>query len=87
MFYQPYVLILRNEGRPWVFYLMAFSALLFFAIWSIAGFADANGFARVDLYFKAGHGASGAFALFSSLLSLIITALIVVDIFKFCRRG
>lgn len=86
MFYQPYVIILKNDGRPWVFYLMAGLAFIFFAIWSIADFADANGFVKVDAYFKASKGASGAFGLFSSLLCLTISALIFVNILKFCKR-
>jgi uncharacterized membrane protein len=86
MFYQPYVIILKHEGKPWVFYLMAGLALVFFAIWTVADFADANGFVRVDTYFKGGWGASGAFGLLASVMSLVVTALLVVNIFKFCGR-
>jgi hypothetical protein len=30
---------------------------VFFAIWTVADFADANGFVRVDTYFRGGWGA------------------------------
>jgi hypothetical protein len=86
LFYQPYIILLKHEGRNWLYYLLATSTFIFFAIWSIADFADANGFVMVDRYFKESNAASGVFGLFTSLMSMTIAFFTVVNIYLFWKN-
>lgn len=86
-FYLGYVLLMKNEGRRFVFYLLSFLTFVFFGIWSIADFADANGFVRMGQLFTAGKGFAGVLALFNSLLSLAIAVLAIINAVIVCRAN
>lgn len=77
-FYLGYMLLMKNEGSKFVFYLLSLVTFIFFGIWSIADFADANGFVRMSQLFNAGKGFAGVLALFNSIISLVITGLALV---------
>jgi hypothetical protein len=38
---------MQKEGKLWVFYLLSLITIVWFFIWSIADFADANGWVMV----------------------------------------
>lgn len=59
---------------------------IWFFIWSIADFADANGFVMVGKHFSNSRGAAGFFGLVTSILMLAISILSVVATFLFYRR-
>lgn len=78
-FYLGYMLLMKNEGSRFIFYLLSFITFVFFGIWSIADFADANGFVRMGNLFKADKGGAGVLALINSIVSLAISGLAVVN--------
>ena len=61
-------------------------AFVWFFIWSIADFADANGFVMVSANFKAGRGGAGFFGLITALTMLLISGLTPVNVVMFYRR-
>ena len=65
---------------------MSACVFIWFAIWSIADFADANGFVMVARYFGAGMGVAGAFGIFVSIFSLVIAILAVIGAYNFYKR-
>lgn len=77
---------MKDDGKPLFFYLLSFLISLWFAIWCIADFADANGFVMVGRHFVTGRGAAGVFALITSLLMLLIAILGPVNAVLFSRR-
>lgn len=87
LFYLPYVLLLKDEGKRWVFYALSAFTFIFFFIWMIADFADCNGFIRVDQLFKASKGAAGFFALVTSLTNLCIVVLTVINTVVFWKKA
>jgi hypothetical protein len=78
-FYLGYMLLMKNEGSRFVFYLLSFITFVFFSIWSIADFADANGFVRMSNLFKADKGFAGVLALLNSIISLGVAGLALVN--------
>lgn len=60
--------------------------LIFFFIWSIADFADANGFIMVKNNFDAGRGAAAVFGLITAIFMLLIGLLSAINLFMFYRR-
>jgi len=77
---------MKDEGKQLFFYLLSFAAMVFFLIWSIANFADANGFTMVSENFKNGRGAAGVFGLITALLMLGIAVLNPINMFLFWKR-
>ena len=78
-FYLGYMLLMKNEGSRFVFYLLSFITFVCFSIWSIADFADANGFVRMSNLFKADKGFAGVLALLNSIISLGVAGLALVN--------
>lgn len=66
--------------------MLSFFTFVWFAIWCIADFADANGFVMVSKNFAANRGAAGVFGLIAALLMLIVSALAVINSILFARR-
>lgn len=86
VFYLPYMILLKNEGsRIWFYGLSAITCIWFF-IWAIANFADANGFVRVSDYFNAGYKVAGGFAVIESILCLVVALLAAFNAFLFSRK-
>jgi succinate dehydrogenase hydrophobic anchor subunit len=77
---------MKDEGKSLFFYIISAVVMVFFIIWSIASFADANGFTMVSANFAAGRGAAGVFGLITSLLMLGIAILTPINVILFYRR-
>lgn len=77
---------MKEKSKAFVFYILAFAQVLFFLIWSIADFADANGWAMVRKYSEGNMGGATFFAVICSILMLGISVLAVVNVVYFCRR-
>ena len=86
MLFLPYHIIMKDEGKPFLFYLLSLLAMVWFFIWYIADFADANGFVMVDKNFKAGRGGAGFFGLLTALCMLAISILAPVNAVMFYKR-
>jgi hypothetical protein len=52
MFITPYQIMLGGDGSVIIFYIFSLLATIWFFIWAIADFADANGFVMVAKNFK-----------------------------------
>ena len=68
------------------FYILSAIVTLWFAIWSIADFADANGFVMVGKNFNSGRGAAGFFGIITAIFMLAIAILTPINVVLFCRR-
>lgn len=77
---------MKDEGKPLYFYILSFVIFVWFAIWCIADFADANGFIMVGKNFTSGRGAAGVFGLITALLMLCIAILAPTNALLFSRR-
>lgn len=86
MLFLPYHIIMKDEGKPIFFYVLSLVVTIWFGIWSIADFADANGFVMVQKNFQAGRGAAGFFGIVTALLMLAIAILTIINTFLFSRR-
>jgi hypothetical protein len=61
-------------------------AIVWFFIWSIADFADANGFVMVGKHFKLYRGAAGVFAVVTSIMMMLISLIAVLNAVLFYKR-
>jgi hypothetical protein len=77
---------MNYEGKKWIPYALFTLAFVFYAIWCIADFADANGFVMCGRFFAAGLGAAGFFSLVSAITSFIIAFLSIIFIVVYVRR-
>jgi hypothetical protein len=77
---------MKEKSKAFIFYILVFAQALFFLIWSIADFADANGWAMVRKYSDLNMGGATFFAVIGSILMLGISVLAVVNVVYFCRR-
>jgi hypothetical protein len=59
---------------------------VWFLIWSIADFADANGFSRTDQLVKAGYKATALFSGLTSIIMLLISIITVINGIWFYKR-
>ena len=82
----PYHIIMKDEGKAIFFYVLAIVVTIWFFIWSIADFADANGFVMVSKNFKESKGAAGFFGLVTAILMLLISLITAVATILFYRR-
>lgn len=69
-----------------MFYILALVVGVWFGIWSIADFADANGFVMVSRNFAASRGAAGFFGLVVAIPMLFISLLSFLNMWMFARR-
>ena len=86
LLFLPYHIIMKDEGKPMFFYILSLVAIIWFFIWSIADFADANGFVMVGKNFRAGRGAAGFFGIITALQMLAIAILGVINVIFFYKR-
>jgi len=77
---------MKEEDKTCLFYILSGLVIFFFFIWSIADFADANGWVRLSKDVSSSMGASAFFSFFSALLSLIVSVLATLNMIYFCRR-
>jgi len=78
--------MLGGDGSVLIFYVLSLLTFLYFFIWSIADFADANGFVMVGKNFGAGRGAAGFFGIVTAITMMGISILAVVNAIIFYRR-
>jgi hypothetical protein len=86
IFFVPYHIIMKNKGKPIYFYLLSLLAFVFFFIWSIADFADANGFVMAASNIKAQRLAAGAFGFIISVMMLAVALLTFWNAIVFFQR-
>jgi hypothetical protein len=86
MFVLPYQVMMGGDGSPLIFYILSAITTIWFFIWSIADFADANGFVMVAKNFKADRGAAGFFALVTAIMMMLISLLAAANAVLFLRR-
>jgi hypothetical protein len=77
---------MKEEAKVCVFYTLSFISILWFLIWSIADFADANGWVMVGKNAAAGRGAAAFFGVVTSIFMMAISILSAVNLYLFCRR-
>lgn len=78
-FYLPYMIVMKNEGSRFIFYLGSAGIVIFFIMWGIADFADCNGFVRMSNLFSDNKTAAAVFALFTSITDMVIGILGIVN--------
>lgn len=66
--------------------MLSFVVMVWFGVWCIADFADANGFVMVGKNFTANRGAAGVFGLFTAIIMLVTAILAPVNMLMFYRR-
>lgn len=86
LFVLPYQIMLGGEGSPFIFYILSFVCFVWFFIWSIADFADANGFVMVGKHFSADRGAAGVFGIVTAIMMMLISFLALINAIFFHRR-
>ena len=75
-----------GEGSALLFYVLSGITTIWFFIWSIADFADANGFVMVAKNFKADKGGAGFFGLVTAIIMMLISLLAATNAVLFLRR-
>lgn len=86
LFILPYQIMLGGEGSPIIFYIFSILAFVWFFIWSIADFADANGFVMVGKNFSDDRGAAGVFGIVTAIMMMLISFLAAINGVLFYRR-
>jgi len=66
--------------------VLSIVAFAWFFIWSIADFADANGFVMVAKHFSEDRGAAGVFAIITAIMMMLISLLAAVNAVFFYKR-
>jgi len=61
-------------------------AFVWFFIWSIADFADANGFVMVGKHFSEDRGAAGVFGIITAIMMMLISFLAAINAVFFYKR-
>lgn len=87
LFVLPYRIYMKEEGKAWLFYALSAFAVLWFFIWSIADFADANGFVMVASNVAKERSAAAFFGAVTAILMMGIAVLSLVNAGYFCRRS
>ena len=77
---------MKDEGKVLLFYVMSFVTFVWFLIWSIADFADANGWVMFGKNVTANRGGASFFSFFTSVFCTLITILTAINTVKFCKR-
>ena len=77
---------MKEDENPCLVYVLSLVTIVFFGIWSIASFADANGWAQFAYYAKEKHKAAAFFAFFSSLFCTLIVLLTCLNMYKLWKR-
>ncbi len=86
LFILPYQIMMGGEGSPIIFYVLSIVAFAWFFIWSIADFADANGFVMVGKHFNQDRAAAGVFGIVTAIMMMLISFLAVINALLFYKR-
>ena len=87
LFFIPYRVYMKEEENICIYYILSSIAIVFFFIWSIANFADSNGWVMLADNATAGRGAAAFFTFFTAFFSTGIYVLALVNLIWFCRRS
>jgi hypothetical protein len=77
---------MKKDSKTWIFYIFSLLVVVWFFIWSIADFADANGWVMVSNNANNGRGAATFFAVVTSIMMLGISILGGINAVLFWRR-
>ena len=66
--------------------MLSIVAFVWFFIWSIADFADANGFVMVGKHFSEDRGAAGVFGVITAIIMMLISFLAAINAVFFYKR-
>ena len=66
--------------------MLSIVAFVWFFIWSIADFADANGFVMVGKHFSEDRGAAGVFGIITAIMMMLISFLAAINAVFFYKR-
>ena len=86
MFHIPYRTYMKEDETVCIFYVLSAIAFVFYVIWSIADFADANGWIMLAKMAGDGKGGAAFFSFFTALFSTGIYFLTALNLFYFCKR-
>jgi amino acid transporter len=75
-----------GDGWATIFYILSLLAAVWFFIWSIANFADANGFVQVSKNFSDGHSATAVFGIITAILMMLISLVAIINAILFYKR-
>ena len=78
---------MKEDASICIFYIISGIATVWFFIWSIADFADANGWAMLVKNSDNDRGGATFFSAIGSILCTLIAVLAIVNIVLFCRRN
>jgi len=78
--------MMGGDGSPFIFYILSLVAFVWFFIWSIADFADANGFVMASKNFKEGRGAAGFFGIVTAIMMILISLVAIINAMLFYKR-
>lgn len=86
LFILPYQIMMGGDGSPLIFYILSIIAFAWFFIWSIADFADANGFVMVGKHFSEDRAAAGVVGVINAIIMMLISFLALINAIFFYRR-
>ena len=86
LFYIPYRVYMREDDKICLFYILSLLVAVFFSIWSIANFADANGWIMMAWGVTNGKGSVAFFSFFTAIFSTLVVVLTVTNLYKFYKR-
>jgi amino acid transporter len=78
--------MMGGDGSPLIFYILSIIAFAWFFIWSIADFADANGFVMVGKHFSGDRAAAGVIGIITAIIMMLISFLALINAIFFYRR-
>ena len=86
LFFLPYRIYMKEDESACIFYILSGLAVVFFFIWSIADFADANGWVMFGKMVTSFKGAAAFFSFFTAVFCSLITLLTAFNVYRFWRR-
>ena len=78
---------MKEDASICIFYIISCIATVWFFIWSIADFADANGWIMLGRNSHNDRGGATFFCAIGSILCTFIAVLTIVNLVAFWRRG
>ena len=77
---------MREDDKICLFYILSLLVTVFYSIWSIANFADANGWIMMAWGVTNGKGSVAFFSFFTAIFSTLVVVLTVTNLYKFYKR-
>ena len=78
---------MKEDASICIFYIISGIAAVWFFIWSIADFADANGWIMLAKNSDKDRGGASFFSAIGSILCTLIAVLTIVNLVAFCKRS